>query len=82
MRVSIYARVSKSTGQQDPEMQLRELREYAAHRGWEIVSEHVDYTTGAKESRPHLDRSSKRAQSTRRQFRSNPTSGSTKRSTN
>jgi DNA invertase Pin-like site-specific DNA recombinase len=55
MRVSIYARVSKSTGQQDPEIQLRELREYAAHRGWDIVSEHVDYTTGAKESRPHLD---------------------------
>jgi hypothetical protein len=28
-RVAFYARVSTSNGQQDPEMQLRELREYA-----------------------------------------------------
>ncbi len=32
-RVAIYARVSTHNGQ-DPEMQLRELREYAGRRGW------------------------------------------------
>jgi hypothetical protein len=32
-RVALYARVSTLNGQ-DPEMQLRELREYAGRRGW------------------------------------------------
>ena len=32
-RVALYARVSALNGQ-DPEMQLRELREYAGRRGW------------------------------------------------
>ena len=31
-RIALYARVSTSNSQQDPEMQLRELREYAGHR--------------------------------------------------
>jgi hypothetical protein len=39
-RVALYARVSSANGQQDPEMQLRELREYAASRGWTITEEH------------------------------------------
>ena len=30
MRVGLYARVSTQNGQQDPEIQLRELREYCA----------------------------------------------------
>jgi len=34
-RVALYARVSTLNGQ-DPEMQLSELREYAARRGWTI----------------------------------------------
>jgi hypothetical protein len=33
MRAALYARVSTNNGQQDPEMQLRELREYASRRG-------------------------------------------------
>ncbi len=41
-RLALYARVSTSNGQQDPEMQLRELREYADRRGWVISSEYVD----------------------------------------
>ena len=34
-RVALYARVTTLNGQ-DPEMQLSELREYAARRGWTI----------------------------------------------
>ncbi len=56
-RVALYARVSTSNGHQDPEMQLSELREYAARRGWEIVGEYTDQgVSGSKESRPELNR--------------------------
>src|ERR1035438_3659886 len=54
--IALYARVSLANGHQDPEMQLRELREYAARRGWKIVGEYVDRMTGSKESRPALNR--------------------------
>jgi DNA invertase Pin-like site-specific DNA recombinase len=38
-------------------MQLRELREYCGRRGWDIVREYVDTGwSGAKASRPELDR--------------------------
>jgi DNA invertase Pin-like site-specific DNA recombinase len=56
-RVALYARVSTSNGQQDPEMQLAELREYAGRRGWEITEEYTDQgVSGSKESRPALNR--------------------------
>src|SRR5204863_8854970 len=55
-RVALYARVS-TLGQQDPEMQLRELREYAGHRGWSISEEYIDHgISGCQESRPALNR--------------------------
>jgi DNA invertase Pin-like site-specific DNA recombinase len=55
MRVAIYARVSTNSGQ-DPEMQLRELREYCQRRNWEVAREYVDVgISGAKEKRPQLD---------------------------
>jgi DNA invertase Pin-like site-specific DNA recombinase len=54
-RVAMYARVSTCNGQ-DPEMQLRELREYAARRGWEIAGEYTDHgVSGSKDSRPELN---------------------------
>jgi DNA invertase Pin-like site-specific DNA recombinase len=54
-KTAIYARVSTNNGQ-DPEMQLRELREYCQRRGWEITREYVDVgISGAKEKRPELD---------------------------
>jgi DNA invertase Pin-like site-specific DNA recombinase len=56
-RLAIYARVSTSNGSQDPEMQLRELREYAERRELQIVEEYVDNgVSGSKDSRPALNR--------------------------
>jgi DNA invertase Pin-like site-specific DNA recombinase len=55
-RVALYARVS-TVNNQDPEMQLAELREYAGRRGWQIVEEFTDQgVSGCKESRPALNR--------------------------
>ncbi len=56
MKAAIYARVSTTNGQ-DPEMQLRELREYCQRRGWSLAGEYVDAgISGAKDSRPELSR--------------------------
>ena len=56
VRVALYARVSTSNGQQDPDVQLRELREYAQRRGWKIAGEYVDNgVSGARDSRPSLN---------------------------
>ncbi len=55
-QVALYARVS-TLNNQDPEMQLAELREYACRRGWQIVEEFTDQgVSGCKESRPALNR--------------------------
>jgi DNA invertase Pin-like site-specific DNA recombinase len=57
MRTALYARVSTANYGQDPEVQLRELREYCQRRGWELVGEYVDVgISGTKEKRPQLDR--------------------------
>jgi Resolvase, N terminal domain len=49
--------VSTINGHQSPEMQLLELREYAARRGWKIIEEYVDAgVSGSKDSRPALNR--------------------------
>jgi len=54
MRIATYSRVS--TLNQDTDMQTRELREYCARRGWDLVHEYVDEgVSGAKESRPALN---------------------------
>jgi DNA invertase Pin-like site-specific DNA recombinase len=56
MRAALYARVSTANNGQDPEMQLRELREYVARRGWDLAGEYVDIgISGTKEKRPQLD---------------------------
>ena len=57
VRAALYARVSTLNHGQDPELQLAELREYAARRGLEIIGEYVDHgISGSKESRPALNR--------------------------
>src|SRR4029077_8342304 len=55
-RAAIYARVSTHNGQ-NPEMQLEEIRQFCANRGWKIVEEYVDTgISGTREHRPGLDR--------------------------
>ena len=55
-RVALYARVSTANGHQDPEMQLRELREFVERRSWQIIGEYVDRgVSGSKDRRPALD---------------------------
>lgn len=56
-RIAIYARVSDfRDGRQHPEIQLSELREYAKQRRWTVVQEYVDKITGARDSRPALNK--------------------------
>src|SRR3954466_13614422 len=49
MRVAIYARVS--TGEQNPELQLRELRDYAERRGFIVHRAYVETVTGDRRRR-------------------------------
>jgi DNA invertase Pin-like site-specific DNA recombinase len=56
MKAAIYARVSTSANQ-SVEMQLRDLRQLAQQRGFEIVAEFCDEGfSGSSDSRPQLDR--------------------------
>lgn len=55
IRVALYIRVSMLNGQH-PEMQVAELRTYAERRGWGVTGEYIDRMSGAKDSRPELDR--------------------------
>ena len=52
-RAVLYARVS--TGDQHPETQLLDLREFAKQRGFEVIHEYIDTISGAKSKRPGLD---------------------------
>ena len=51
-RVALYARVSTLDRHQDPETQLRQLREHAQHRGFAIAGEFVDHASGRDNDRP------------------------------
>ena len=53
MRAAIYARVS--TTDQHNEIQVRELTEYVARRGWTLAKVYEDTVSGAKARRPGLD---------------------------
>ena len=54
-RVALYARVS--TRDQNCELQLAELQQYAERRGFEVLGEYVDRgISGSKDSRPQLNR--------------------------
>ena len=54
---SLGKRTTRALNNQDPEMQLAELREYAGRRGWQIVEEFTDQgVSGCRQSRPALNR--------------------------
>ena len=56
-RVAVYARVSTTNHGQDVSMQVRELRQFAEARGWNVAGEYIDAgVSGTKDSRPELNR--------------------------
>jgi len=57
IRTALYARISTLNHGQDPEVQLRELRDYCQRRGFTIKNEYVDKgISGSRQKRPALDR--------------------------
>ena len=55
VRAALYARVS--TKDQDPQLQLEDLRRVAEQRGWRVAETYVDHgISGARASRPALDK--------------------------
>lgn len=47
-RAALYARVSTTGHNQDPELQLRELRAHCERQGWDIAGVYTDYVSSAK----------------------------------
>jgi DNA invertase Pin-like site-specific DNA recombinase len=57
IRAALYARISTLNHSQDPEVQLRELRDYCYRRGFTVVDTFVDRgISGSRERRPALDK--------------------------
>jgi putative DNA-invertase from lambdoid prophage Rac len=54
MKAAIYARVS--TSDQNNELQIEELTQYVERRGWDLLDVYQDHLSGAKASRPGLDK--------------------------
>lgn len=55
MKVALYVRNSTNEDRQNPETQLRPLRERCEREGWEYTV-FKEFASGAKESRPELDK--------------------------
>lgn len=54
MKIALLSRVS--TGKQDNENQLAQLREFAVRQNWQIVDEYIDVVTGSgKRTRARFD---------------------------
>jgi DNA invertase Pin-like site-specific DNA recombinase len=56
IRAALYARVSTSNHGQDTGLQVGELRRVAEQRGWTVTEYVDDGVSGARDSRPALDR--------------------------
>ena len=56
IKTAIYARVSTANGTQTTDSQLHEVKRYCEARGWKDVEVYEDRISGAKASRPELDR--------------------------
>ncbi len=54
MRAACYIRVS--TAEQNSALQVAELKQYIAARGWELAAVYEDTMSGSKSSRPGLNR--------------------------
>ena len=55
MNVELYARTSTKDGRQTPELQIEELRRYAALRGWNVVHETIEEISGYEKKRPKFE---------------------------
>jgi putative DNA-invertase from lambdoid prophage Rac len=53
VRAALYTRVS--TSDQNCELQLRDLQDYAARQGWQVVHTYQDVLSGSKAQRPGLN---------------------------
>ena len=71
MKAAAYARVS--TGKQDLEVQLEEIRQFAARKGWTLVATYSDVASGAREDR--IDFRRLLADAARENWRSSSSSG-------
>jgi site-specific DNA recombinase len=56
MKVALYIRVSTVGKDQDPEVQLLQLRRYVEYQKWEIFDVYKDECGGRTPSRPGMDR--------------------------
>src|SRR5258705_12185585 len=52
--VALYARVSSAEQKEDVTRQLQRLRDYAAARGYQVVSEVTEIASGLNDERPRL----------------------------
>ena len=68
MRVAIYARVSTDDRGQDPENQLRQLREWCERSGHALIREYVDHASGRKGADGRKQFAAMIADAHRRQF--------------
>lgn len=55
-KTAIYVRVSTANGNQKTDSQEHEIKRYCAARGWTDLEIYNDHVSGAKVSRPELDR--------------------------
>lgn len=56
MKVVTYSRVSTSHHEQNPDIQVQELRRYCEARGWQVIEEIVDHGSGGTDKREGLQR--------------------------
>src|SRR5215831_16166039 len=68
IRVAIYARVSTDDKGQDPENQLRQLRDWCARMGHPVVREYVEHENGGKGTEYRQQLSAMFAGAARREF--------------
>lgn len=54
IRLALYSRVSKNNDSQEPENQLKPLRDFANSLGGTIVEEYVDYASGGNSDRANF----------------------------